>query len=173
MILRIWHFLLVLLWFISVPSLGQNQKAEDVTGANVAYEFGVSGGQILPNQIPGMPEIIGLGGARGGFRLGQRVFAESSFATGNGEGVEYRNLSVSVRTDIPVETIVGVVFLGGDITHYQGVGKSAKTFGGGHVGGGVQALLGGNVWFRSNMKFTINPGTSMYIDFGLTFRFSE
>lgn len=172
MILRFCPFPLVLLFLIPFGVLAQ-QGAEDLTGANVAYEFGVSGGQILPNQIPGMPEIIGLGGVRGGYKLGNRVFIETGLNTGNGEGVEYKNLHASIRTDIPVETLVGVVFLGGDVTHYKGVGQSTKTFGGGHVGGGIQALLGGSVWFRSNMKFTINPGTSMYIDFGLTFRFPE
>ena len=147
------------------------QGADDVTGANVIYEFAPSGGQILPNQIPGMTEIIGLGGARFGFRMAPRVFFDTGFMSGNGEGVQYRNVFGSVRVDIPVETLVGVVFLGADALNYQGVDKDLKTFGGGHVGGGVQALLGGSVWFRSNMKFNINPGTAMIIDFGLSFRF--
>jgi hypothetical protein len=152
--------------------LAQGQQGGvDPTGANVTYEFAPSGGQILPNQIPGMTEIIGLGGARLGFRMAPRVFLETGFLTGNGEGVEYKNIFGSVRVDIPVETLVGVVFLGGDAINYKGVDKDLKTFGGAHVGGGVQALLGGSVWFRSNMKFNVNPGTAMIIDFGLSFRF--
>lgn len=164
------RWLLFFAIFLSKGASGQ-QTGFDPTGANVVYEFTPSGGQILPHQVPGMTEIIGLGGARFGFRMAPRVFFESGFLSGNGEGVEYRNFFGSVRVDIPIETLVGVVFLGGDALNYRGVRKDLKTFGGGHVGGGVQALLGGNVWFRSNMKFNINPGTAMIIDFGLSFRF--
>jgi len=168
-------FILVSLLFLTVffqSVQAQNSGSqEDATGANVISEFGLSSGKILPNQIPGMTEIIGLGGFRFGYRVAPRVFIEGGASTGNGEGVRYKNGFLSLRADIPVETIVGTVFAGGDVIHYEGVGREVKTFGGGHVGGGVLALLGGTVWFRSNMKFVVNPGTSMYIDFGLTFRF--
>ncbi|MEO0335524.1 MAG: hypothetical protein AAF202_03985 [Pseudomonadota bacterium] len=165
-----------LIWFFGFGmaplALAQGQQGgEDVTGSNVVYEVTPSGGQILPNQIPGMTEIIGLGGARFGFRVAPRVFVETGLLAGNGEGVLYRNLFSSVRVDIPIETLVGVVFGGVDAINYEGVDKDLKTFGAAHVGGGVQALLGGNVWFRSNMKFNVNPGTAMIIDFGLSFRF--
>lgn len=152
------------------PALAQKSDGADPSGANVLWEWGASGGRLLPNQIPGLTEILGLGGVRGGYRIGDMGFVESGVAVGSGFGASWTNAHLAARMEVPVETIVGIVFLGIDGVHYEGEGRSAKTFGGGHVGGGVQAQLGGSVWFRSNMKFTINPGTSMYIDFGLMFR---
>lgn len=147
------------------------QQGPDETGSNVGYEAGLNLGNLLPNQIPGLTEITGLGGMRAGFNVGERAFIEGGFATGKGEGAEWTNTYASFRLDMPVETLVGVAFLGFDATYYKGVGRTKKLFGGGHVGGGLMALVGGAVWFRSNMKFTVNPGTSMYIDFGIVFRF--
>jgi hypothetical protein len=66
---------LTIIILLSCRALAQGQQGGvDPTGANVTYEFAPSGGQILPNQIPGMTEIIGLGGARLGFRMAPRVF---------------------------------------------------------------------------------------------------
>lgn len=162
---------LFILLFISGGSAIAQSSESDPTGSNITWEWGLHAGNLLPNQIPGLTEITGLGGVRGGYRLAPGAFLESGLATGSGEGATWTNLHLAVRAEIPVETIVGIVFAGVDGIYYQGVGQEKKLFGGGHVGGGVQALLGGSVWFRSNMKFTVNPGTSMYIDFGLMFRF--
>ena len=142
----------------------------DGLGQDVLWEWGLHGGNLLPNQIPGLTEITGLGGLRVGYRISPMGFIESGVASGSANGATWTNSHLAMRMEIPVETIVGHVFAGIDGTYYQGVGRDKKLFGGGHVGGGVQAQLGGSVWFRSNMKFTINPGTSMYIDFGFMFR---
>ncbi|MCB0407803.1 MAG: hypothetical protein KDD34_06330 [Bdellovibrionales bacterium] len=147
-----------------------SKDASDPTGSNVTWEWGLHAGNLLPNQIPGLTEITGLGGFRGGYRIADQGFIESGVATGSGNGASWTNLYASIRMEIPVETIVGLVFTGLDAIYYEGAGRDKKLFGGGHVGGGIQAQLGGSVWFRSDMKFTVNPGTSMYIDFGIMFR---
>lgn len=154
-------------------ALAQAQAPEgpDETGANVGFEVGAHLGNLLPNQVAGLTEITGLGGVRAGYRLGPMGFLEGGVVTGKGNGAEFTNAHISLRMDIPVENIVGTAFIGPDITYYKGEGQSKKLLGGGHVGGGVMALLGGTVWFRSDMKFTVNPGTSLYIGFGIVFRF--
>lgn len=165
-------FLIVIFTCFQPQALAQAGRGggADPTGQNVAWEWGVHGGNLLPNQIPGLTEITGLGGVRGGYRIAQGGFLESGIATGSGYGASWTNLHLAARMEIPVETLVGHVFAGFDAIYYQGAGRDEKLFGGGHVGGGIQAQLGGTVWFRSNMKFTVNPGTSMYIDFGIMFR---
>lgn len=169
--LKTYLFLIVIFSCFQPQVLAQAGKGEgDPTGQNVLWEWGVHGGNLLPNQIPGVTEITGMGGIRGGYRIGSAGFLESGITTGSGYGATWTNAHISARMEVPVETLVGLVFAGFDGVYYQGAGRSRKLFGGGHVGGGIQAQLGGSVWFRSNMKFTVNPGTSMYIDFGIMFR---
>ncbi len=144
----------------------------DYTGVNVGTEFGVFIGNLLPNQIGGVTEIHGMGGVRAGYKTGQLTFGEVAFTTGNANGVEWKNLAVSIRTDIPVENLVGSVFLGPDVYYYKPAGsESTKIIFGGHVGGAVQTIVGRTTWFRFDMKFGLSPGTSMYIGVGFVFRF--
>ncbi len=169
-------FLHVILWtpmaWAPVAQAASDEK-QDLLGANVAWETGVQIGNILPNQFPGITEIMGLGGIHTGYRMSPNGFLESSFLTGQGYGASYKNLSASIRLDIPVETLVGIAYVGGNATYYKGAGQSTKLFGGGHVGGGVMAALSGLVWFRGEMRFTINPGTSLFIGLGFVFRFTD
>ena len=145
---------------------------KDFSGANVGTEFGLFVGNLLPNQIGGVTEIQGMGGIRAGLKTGHLTFAEAAFTTGNGNGVEWKNMELSIRMDIPVENLVGSVYIGPDVNYYKPAGSdSTKVIFGGHVGGAVQSMLGRTTWFRFDMKFGISPGTSMYIGVGFVFRF--
>lgn len=145
------------------------KKAE--AGSNVGIEAGFFLGNLLPNQVAGVTEITGVGGVRGGYRMGKTSFAEGALAMGNGYGAEWKNVSVSLRMDIPVETLVGFVYGGPDIYYYKGATSSSnRMIFGGHVGGGIQALISGDVWFRADMKFGMSPGTSLLINAGFVFR---
>jgi len=159
--------------FVNSFALAQAQDgASDVTGANVGYEAGILLGNLLPNQIPGLTEVTGMGGVQAGYRISSVSFFESRFIVGNGHGANWKNLELSVRFDIPIESLVALVYLGGDAVNYTGVGQGDRIVFGGHLGGGVMSLLGGNTWFRADMKFASSPGTSLFIGFALLFRFS-
>ena len=142
----------------------------DLMGSSVTWEFGAHLGNLLPSQIPGITEITGLGGARIGYRTGTNSFIEGGVISGRGEGAEYTNAHLSLRTEIPIENIMGLAFLGVDANQFKGVEQSRQLMLGGHVGGGVMALLGGNFWFRSDMKLSFRPGNSLYIGFGIMLR---
>jgi hypothetical protein len=159
----------------SAPVWSQEEAAgnADLTGQNVGWEGGFFLGNLLPNQIAGLTEITGMGGVRGGYRWGPTTFFESAFTTGNGDGAEWKNLSGSIRMDIPVENLVGLVYLGPDITYYKGVGRSNQMIFGGHVGGGIQVAIGGATWFRMDMKLGLSPGTSLFISAGIVFRMAS
>jgi hypothetical protein len=159
-----------MVWFLTPVAFGQITNNATDAGQNSTFEFGPFIGDILPNQIPGMTEITGVGGARVGYRLSPLATFEVFGVAGNGSGAQYRNLSGSVRLDVPVENFVGFMFIGLDVTDYTGVSQSNKLFGGGHLGGGIMTQLGGSLWIRSDMKFTFNPGVAMCIDFGFMFR---
>ncbi|MCB0355659.1 MAG: hypothetical protein KDD40_01550 [Bdellovibrionales bacterium] len=145
----------------------------DKDAYNASYELGAHIGNILPNQVPGASEIQPQWGLRLGFGLGGSGTTEFTANAGNGEGVMWKQASISVRMDMPIEELVGQVFIGGDITMYETQTQAAKTFGGGHVGGGVMSLISRDLWFRVDMKFNINPGTSLFIGGGFLFRFGS
>lgn len=148
-----------------------DERGKDLIGANVGTEFGVFIGNLLPNQISGVTEITGLGGFRAGYKMGHLSFAEAAFTTGNGNGVEWKNVEMSIRMDIPVENLVGIAYIGPDVTYYKPAGSdSEKIVFGAHAGGGVQTLVGRTTWFRFDMKFGVSPGTSLYIGVGFVFR---
>lgn len=157
--------------FISpVARAAEGEGEKDTSGKNIGLEAGFQVGNLLPNQIGGVTEIIGMGGVRAGYRLGTSTFGEGGFTTGNGSGVEWKNFEMSIRMEAPIEHLVAIAYIGPDLTYYHGVGDSNRVIFGGHVGGGLQAQLGGATWFRADMKFAASPGTSLYISAGLMFR---
>lgn len=134
------------------------------------FEMGFHVGNLLPNQIEGISEIMGLGGARMAVRLNPGSYFEAGFITGNGEGQEWKNIHASIRMDIPVENILALAYVGADNYYYKGSTTGQKLVFGGHAGGGVMAHLTGSVWFRTDMKFAFSPGTSLYFGFGFQWR---
>lgn len=162
-----WICFIGLLLTGSFHAFGQEQA--DATDAQ--YEVGFHLGNLLPNQIAGVRDIMGLGGLRAGYRLQPATYAEAGLIFGNGEGAKWKNLHIGIRMDIPVEGLVSFVYAGGDMTQFKGEGRSEKTIFGGHAGGGLKAALGTTTWFRSDMKFSVSPGSALYFGFGLEFRF--
>jgi hypothetical protein len=155
------------------PPAGANGGGGDggaAVSASGTYEVGMHLGTLLPNQIGGVSEIMSLGGIRGGVRIAQQGWWESGLITGNGEGQTWRNIHTDIRMDIPYENLVGIAGVGLDIIQFSGPSTSSTLDFGGHVNLGVQANLGGSIWFRTDMKFGFSPGTSLYIGFGLTYR---
>ena len=160
--------------FCGIAAFAQNQEdssaAESAAGS---YEAGLLVGSLLPNQITGVTEIMGLGGIRGGFRLGSQTWAEGALVTGNAHGQTWHDLGVDVRMDIPVENLVAVAYIGLDLVQFNGPGESSTIDFGGHVGGGIQGHLGGSAWLRSDMKFGFSPGTSLMISLAMIWRFGD
>lgn len=137
------------------------------------YEFGFHLGQLLPNQIEGVSEIMSLGGVRGGMRIAKQGWFEAGFMMGNEDDQTWREITTSIRMDIPVENLVGIASIGLDVLQYRGPGQSL-TFGiGGFAGGGIQTSIGGPLLFRAEMLFGFNPGTTLYLGFGFTYRLGE
>ena len=164
---------ILIILFTLIPSIGfaQDPSAEPSGSMNAGFEMGAHIGNILPNQVDGVSEIHPQWGLRTGFGLGGDTTCEIGGTAGKGNGADWTQASASLRVDMPIEHLVGVVFLGLDVTRFEGVGRPKKIFGGGHVGGGVMTLLSRNLWFRADMKFNINPGTSLYIGGGFLLRF--
>ena len=164
--MKIFLFLLLL-----VPLVSFGQEGDQPELLNAAFEAGPFIGNLLPNQIDGVTEIHPQWGWWTGFGLGGAGTAEINITSGNGNGVEWSSLSTSLRMDVPIENLIGIVYIGANVSYYKGVDMPKKLFGGGHVGGGVMTPLSKLLYFRADMKFHVNPGTSLLIMGGFLFRF--
>jgi hypothetical protein len=172
--LRYWLLRLI---FISVLLSGLSAWAqapgEDEEFLPRAFEFGVFGANLLPSDIDGVTEIMSIVGVRTGWSTSDTGALEFGFFSGKEAGQEWNNASISVRSAIPVEDLVGLVFIGADVTRHIGVGESEVILGGGHAGGGVMTNVSDDLWFRVDMKFGLRPGTTMMIALGFTVRWPE
>jgi hypothetical protein len=165
-------FIFGFLFFSGVSAYAQpsDTTAGISPGSDAPFEAGFHLGNLLPNQISGVEEIMALGGVRMGLRLAPLSYFEAGLISGNGEGVEWKNAHVDIRMDIPLENLLAVAYVGADAAYYKGVGQGNKLIFGGHAGGGIMGHVGGPTWFRGDMKFSFSPGTSLYIGVGLVFR---
>lgn len=175
---NVFRLAILLSTFVGSVALAQPEGGASAGGAGAGedaakdsvFEMGFHLGNLLPNQIGGVSEIMGLGGARMGIRMAPGSYFETGVIMGNGEGQKWKNIHADVRMDIPVENLVAIAYIGADAVYYSGQGNADRLIFGGHAGGGVQIHLSGSAWFRSDMKFGFSPGTSLYIGFGLSFR---
>ena len=94
---------------------------------------------------------------------------EGGFLAGNGDGTKYGGVHASLRANVPVEDIVGIVYIGMDFLDIENINGEKISQGSSHLGGGIISPVVPGIWFRGDMKFNAGPGTSMYINFGLTF----
>lgn len=157
----------------TAPVHAQDEKADAGAGGGETSKFGnmygIHTGPLLPNQIPGMTEIMPLWGIRYGIPV-RKGTLETGIASARAKGVEYYNGSVSIRGDYNIDDLFALVYAGLDTHYYSPNGSPFTMYFGAHVGGGFAAHLGDLLWFRSDMKFNVNPGTALYIGFGLEWR---
>lgn len=128
-------------------------------------------GKVLPNGVPGIEEIFSLWGFKYSQSISadRTIFSEFAFSKNGDSQVEWIGGSASLRMDVPIETYVGIAFIGLDYTRYNAPGSEAKNYGGVHGGGGLMAYIGGNAHFRFDMKLNSKPGTSLMFGLGFVF----
>lgn len=160
-------FLLITPWAMAQPAgAGGDEGGKDASNVEVGFHLGT----FIPSQVPGLTEVTGMGGVRGGYRLSSGTVGELGLTMGSGDGASYKNLSLDARFDVPVESFVCFVFIGLGATYYKGVNQDWLLVGGGNLGGGIMTQVGGSSWLRSDMKFMLNPGASLYFNVSLMFR---
>ncbi len=165
-------FALTLLLF-STTSFAQAPNAQEAAAPASGTEFGFHTGPLLPNQIEGMSEILPVWGLLFATPF-RRGLLEFDLANSRGEGVVYYNAAVSYRYDVTLDEVTGMLSAGLDLHQWSSPpDDTTRMVGGGHVGGGLLVPMGDSMWFRTEMKFNMNPGTSLYIGFGLVLRFPE
>ena len=128
-------------------------------------------GSMLPNQIPGVTEILPVAGGRYGIgtRLGTFEFGG---ANSHASGIDFTTFEADLRGDFPVaEGLLGIGYGGFDYNWYSPIGSSNRQSETGfHVGVGAMMLASNTLWLRTDLKFMGGPGTSLYLLFGFVFR---
>lgn len=181
-----WILLLIVNTVFSLTAFGQEDPSKASEGdlspkfASQTKEVGIACGEFLPSQIPGMSEVMGLCGGHLGFKIAPKTFLEPQLLAGAGKAQKYLLGSLSFRGDFQIDEMVGSVYGGGDI-HYAttpvfnggvATGDSTNVYFGAHLGGAIWFDLTDNLYFRGDMQFLVNPGTSLFIGFGLVLRFA-
>ncbi len=156
-------------------SLGITPSAwSQVTSGNAngyGIEYGLATGVLLPDQIEGVTEVLPYWTARMAWSIGGWKSLEISGANATAEGVRYNRASLSLRTEIPMDQMSALLFLGVDGHYLKPEGETSYDFvGGGHVGAGMTALIGDMLWLRTDMNFSLNPGVGLWIGFGFVLR---
>ena len=155
----------------SVLCLAQAEGEGTTLPPREGMTFGLFLGNLLPNQVgdeEDVTEIQPQGGMRFGW-VNNGGGVDLGISSGKAEGVEWGNVSLSMKMEAPIDTNYALVYVGVDVTRFQPSGKDMSTVGGGHVGGGLLVPMGGSLGFRLDMKFNVNPGTSLLISAGLSF----
>ena len=163
------NFSLTLLLFFSLMFTSLVHAQEENDKKEGGFEYGFLLGKLLPNSIDDATEIVPQWGIRASHPW-HRYNLEYGFLGGAGEGVSWGNLHVSLRIDLPVEQILGNVYLGFDAISFKPDGKTQQLLGAGHVGGGIMSQIDPDIWFRLDMKLNVNPGTSMFFGVGFMIR---
>lgn len=158
-------------FFIFLVFFGLSSAWAQEGGGDGPHELNVFMGNVLPNGIDGAEEIFPLSGLRYSVSMDEKGigFYEFGGVFGNGEGVEWQGAFASLRMNVPVETLVGFAYVGLDFTRFSTPTEDTQQRGGGHLGGGLMTLIGGNCSLRFDMKLNSKPGTSLYFSLGLSF----
>lgn len=128
-------------------------------------------GDMLPNQIDGVTDILPIFGARYGLGTSFGT-VEGGFMNSHASGVDFTTLELSLRGDVPAgDGLVGSIYAGGDFNYYtEKNSTNRQSVDGLHIGVAGQFMVSNTLWLRSDLKFMGGPGTSLYLLFGLVFR---
>ena len=162
-----------LIALVAVILTGSALSQRAFAQADAGNDFSLFIGYMLPNQIDGVTEILPLFGGRYSFGLpagAVEVFGENAHA----EGVDWTSFGVSLRGEIPVmHGISGLIYGGPNFHYYAPAGSIVRRSDYGvHFGVAGLMLVSDTFWLRTDLKFMGNPGTAMYLLFGLMFRTS-
>lgn len=148
------------------PQLTQAQS-----GDSSANDLSLFFGYMLPNGIDQVTEIMPVFGGRYAFGLPIGAVEIEGINT-HSEGVDFTTVEASLRGEIPLaHGLTGLIYGGPDIHWYIPQGDTQRhTDYGLHVGAAGLLLVTDSLWLRTDLKFMANPGTALYLLFGLMFR---
>ncbi len=158
---------------LGFPTWGQQQRNEEKNiGTSYDFSLGATTGPLLPDQIENVTEIQP---SWNGLLTIQNLKGDGAYEFGilhtHEKGVTLINLHFSLRKDVPLADFTAFANIGADFNRYDVEGFERQDSFGGHAGFGVFARVAGDMRFRSEMRFLLNPGVALYIGFGFELLF--
>jgi hypothetical protein len=126
-------------------------------------------GPMLPYQIDGLSEIMPIAGLNVGMSRGPGIMEIGTYFS-NAYGAAYYEFAFSYRYILPMEGIEAGIYAGPNLVRHRGEFFDFRNVFGAHVGAGAGIPIGSGILFRGDMKFNVNPGTSLYVMFALEVR---
>jgi hypothetical protein len=162
--LVIFIFVLLTSFFVHAQSEGGGQSGLTASQVGGGYGF------VLPNGVDGANEIFAMWTGYYAMPIGSKGQSHWEFGGvySDDEGVEWMGAYARARMNIPIETLVGIAFIGLDYSDYSAP-TGSDTAMGGHLGGGLMSLIGSGTYARFDMKLNSKPGTSLYFNLGIVF----
>ena len=144
------------------------------TGPNFGSELNIQAGPNLPDQIQGVTEIMPTWGLLYKIPMAGAGLEFGLFDS-HANGVDYTSLPIRGRFDIPIDVgLNALIYAGPEINYYTQVNTTDRlTIVGFHAGAGAMYHILETLWFRFDMKYSVNPGDALYFGFGFTFRSNE
>ncbi len=168
--IKVLFFILGILFYFWTFDLARAQSSS----SNFGSEFNVQAGPMLPDQIQGVAEILPTWGffykipmAGAGLEFG--------LMDSHAKGIDFTTLPIRGRFDIPIDNfLTTMIFAGPEINYYSEVNTTDRnTVVGFHAGVGAMYHVLETLWVRFDMKYSVNPGDSLYFGFGISFRSSN
>ena len=152
--------------------VGQTAVADEAGGGD---DFSFFLGEMLPNQIDGVRDILPVFGGRYAFGLSGPGAIEVGLQNSHAQGVDFTTLNLDFRAVFPAAPgISAAIYLGPALNYYSEKDSSNRLTATG-IEFGVAGLMsvGDVLQLRADLKFMGGPGTSLYLLFGVVFRTSS
>lgn len=164
-------FILIL---ISIQLSVLNFAFAQTSSSNLGTEFNVQTGPMLPDQIQNVTEIMPTWGVFYKIPMAGAGL-EFGLLESHANGVDFTTVPIRGRFDFPIDSgVSALIFAGPEINYYSEAGSSNRlAVVGFHAGGGVMYHILETLWLRVDMKYSVNPGDSLYFGFGFSFRSAE
>lgn len=165
-------FALGLFISILVVSLRPTYALADETGGD---DFGFFVGEMLPNQIDGVRDILPVFGGRYAFGLSSTGSIEMGLQNSHAHGVDFTTVDLDYRAQFPVSPgINAMIYIGPAFNYYSQVDTTNRVGTTGIEFGVAGSMSVGDVLaLRADLKFMGGPGTTMYLLFGVSFKTSS
>ncbi len=135
-------------------------------------EYAVVGGWVLPDQVPGMEDILPTWGVRAGWGVGPRTLLSISYLNSLAEGISSHQANVEARYSTFADGVIGYLSVGASMLHYKSyLMEPAQQELGVLMGTGFMFQVSEMVWLQSQMHFRLEPGVQLNLLLGLAVRF--
>ena len=156
----LFSFLLLLGWSPRVDASDQGVS-----------EYALLGGWVLPDQVPGMEEVLPAWGLRAGVGVGPQTLLALSYLSSLADGIHSHQANLEARYSAFSDGVIGYLAAGASFLSYSSFQQeSVHQELGVLMGTGFMFQLSQEVWLQSQMHFRLKPGVQLNLLMGIVMR---